>query len=85
MLFGNANGLLHQSRDRFLSTDTTPGSPTQSTVPTFRVVQQRKGQNVVMVLDKSGSMNSYDVSLKIYRAFFQVHLDFFLFETTLKT
>ncbi|XP_062600921.1 calcium-activated chloride channel regulator 1-like [Saccostrea cucullata] len=40
--------------------DTTPGSPTQDTTPTFRVVQQKTGQNFVMVLDKSGSMNFYD-------------------------
>ncbi|XP_048739813.2 calcium-activated chloride channel regulator 1-like isoform X2 [Ostrea edulis] len=37
---------------------TTPGSTSLSTVPTFRVVQQRAGQTVVMVLDRSGSMNS---------------------------
>ncbi|XP_061187626.1 calcium-activated chloride channel regulator 1-like [Saccostrea echinata] len=40
--------------------DTTPGSPTQDTTPIFRVVQQKTGQNFVMVLDKSGSMRFYD-------------------------
>lgn len=66
LLMGNVIGIIEQSRDNFLNTDTTPGSPTQNTVPTFRVVQQRKSQNVVLVLDKSGSMNSYDVSFKMY-------------------
>lgn len=45
-----------------LHIDTTAGTPAQNTAPTFKVVQQRRGQNVVMVLDKSGSMNIYDVS-----------------------
>lgn len=40
--------------------DTTAGTPAQNTAPIFKVVQQRRGQNVVMVLDKSGSMNTYD-------------------------
>ncbi|XP_056001634.1 calcium-activated chloride channel regulator 1-like [Ostrea edulis] len=39
--------------------DTTPDSPPlyTCTIPTFRVVQQHTGQTVVIVLDKSGSMN----------------------------
>lgn len=44
--------------------DTTAGTPALNTTPIFKVVQQRRGQNVVMVLDKSGSMNTYDVSTK---------------------
>ncbi|XP_062600924.1 calcium-activated chloride channel regulator 1-like isoform X2 [Saccostrea cucullata] len=36
--------------------DTTPGSSSQNTTPTFRIVKQRAGQNFVLVLDKSGSM-----------------------------
>ncbi|XP_062615682.1 calcium-activated chloride channel regulator 1-like [Saccostrea cucullata] len=48
--------------------DTKPGSPSQNTVPTFRVVQQRAGQKVVLVLDKSGSMNSYDQRINKLKA-----------------
>lgn len=56
------NNLLIFTFSIMLHIDTTTGAPAQNTAPTFKVVQQRRGQNVVMVLDKSGSMNTYDVS-----------------------